>query len=598
MTKLFKKATKFFHKVPVVGKVVREIARIGDQIIKVPEKVVHKAVNDISGRTKIKKKAEEQQAQQRSNINEAKQRTLATLSTQYQQCLSEISNSKTIIANRLTNIIADKHAAINSISTARSAVLANNNNLATDELNNVIQILDQQANDLLTQLVEEIRELEHDLLQINQLESNIETDQQEAPRVLAELTQQLQTRLDTMIAAIEEKYNNLAEQQQSELTSSETEEHRIESEYLAEQNEINNRYNAHLNAVLHNIESWKKQASRRATRHFAINIASNIAANLIAPGISSAIGVTSKLGGALVQSVSCTTIDSIATGKMKHLPRSILKNAVTSGVTTIVQSGLEELLTPSNSNGLVVSTENNVVNSNRPVNHTNQPSRNNIGSRRINNSINNEPIAARTAIPKEFESSRAVFSNQLHLESINRGSHEISRTKSRTFCGYKGQRFNVGVTPYTNNRAATLAATPGAIHPTAGIVNQGSAGINIAEINFNKANISLDVLRLDTQIASEITTSLNGANNTLHYSADIAAAAAVVTAEIGPLKIPGTNLQCQATAKTALFGFKHHYEHGLNQPRKFMSSVKPIDFVVSGVCSPVEAGVQPKISGP
>lgn len=344
MTKFFKSTTKLFHKIPVVGKIIKETARAADHIVSVPQKAVHQVVNKLSGRDKIKKIALQQKEQQTQTINEAKRRSLAEVVESYQQCLASIEREHRDVTEERDKLIEDKEEIINYVNAAKTALLAGDQNILQEDLNPLIQLLDQQATDIIDQYVIEIQQLDRDIANVRQIQVDFLAQQGQTSDRLEVVQQELQNSLNDFSLKIEEHYERLLQQNQEELHLVIEQENYITSQYFKQTADIEKQYDAFLQQSLHQVDVWKKKAARKTTRNFALQIASSLVSNCIAPGISASLNVSSKLGLAAIKSATFSTIDSIVSGQIKQMPKKILKNTATSLVHPIVGTNIVEPL--------------------------------------------------------------------------------------------------------------------------------------------------------------------------------------------------------------------------------------------------------------
>lgn len=314
-------------------------------ILKKPAK---KVFNKMSGRDKIKKIAEQQKEQKTLEINSNKQQACAAITQHYQQYLAEIAENKRQMIEMQNILSADKEELVNYINQVKTGLLHNDRQGIQDDCNQIVALLDHQAAEIVEQYIAVVRDLETEIISFSQQQEEVVAQQSLTEAEISTISQQLPTQLDVLADQLAEKYESMLNDAANNLEELNNQEATVAAEYSKELANINKQYNDALENVVQQIDAWKKQASKKATKNFVIQTAAGIVANCVAPGISASFGVASKVGMAAIKSATFSTINSIATGQLKTLPKSMLRNVSTSIVNPLVSTNIVDPLGISN----------------------------------------------------------------------------------------------------------------------------------------------------------------------------------------------------------------------------------------------------------
>lgn len=274
----------------------------------VTEDLVNHGVNIVTGKSKIQEQAEQQVQQYKKDFERLKQDSLKNLELGYQNNLQEI------------------HRTIQNIENEKERLLIN---LATE------------LEDL---HIQEIRELDADLVVAQAAERAIILERENGLERMQLLERQGEEQFVAFVAEINARYEPLLQQCDNDLNAIRQQEQAMSLEYDNQRHSIIDQYNSQLDNIIKSIEDHKKKATRRATRDFAITVASTAVAGAVAPQIATALGISSKVGVAMVQAATASTVHSVATGQIEQLPAALLKNTATKGLIAISSVGASNVV--------------------------------------------------------------------------------------------------------------------------------------------------------------------------------------------------------------------------------------------------------------
>lgn len=625
-------------------------------ILKKPAK---KVFNKVSGRDKIKKIAEQQKEQKTFEINNSKQQACSAVQQHYQQCLAEIAANKRELIDMQNILAVDKQEIINYICQAKNNVLHQDPQALQERFNHIVNVLDHHATEIEAQYVMAIREVEAEIIAVSQHQAEVEVRQAVTEQEIRIISQRLSEQLDFLASTLENKYDELLNNNNGELASLENQESLLKSECSKELAIIHKQYNDALEVVVQQIDSWRTQASKKATKSFVIQTASGILANCIAPGISATFQVGSKVGMAAIKAATFSTINNIATGQIKTLPKTMLKNVATNIVNPLVSVNIVDPLNIANaslregisggiSNGILAKRANqnvlagiaqggvrayveqlleDIITSPEAavdVQHLQQAeAATTLSTQEVlgkNTSsidpkikeqpeakievkqaaslglfeFDREPLPAPTreelfpTKPPKSSFSKAIQKNEvgssLKIMERNDKFQPVSSHQGKIFDFVEqkardqsllpstvetrqdyaldvvrknyGPNTSIGITPFFSVKTSNSAYLPGVTK--AATETKVEAGINLLQTNSNRFKLAVDLGRIDVLAGAEMTVgaSLNGPivpKNSSYLSVQASAIAA--TAEIGPVRVPFSDIACTSSVKAGLLNY-------------------------------------------
>ena len=317
--------------VPLVGhsadKVLREAARVVDntagaavnlvgEVVDLVGDMAHDTVDIVTGKSKIKKQAEQQIQKSKIEFDRMKNNSLNDLDISYQESLQEIQ----VV---MQNIEAEKQ-----------------------------RLLDQKAVDLEVNYDQAMQLLITGSAVAEDTTRLLTAARDDGMQSIETLDQQFQEQMLAFAEEINARYQPLLEQCDNDLQAITAYEQAMALEYENQYGSIVAQYNSQLQAIVSNIQERKKKAIKKANINFAITVGSSIVAGVVAPKIVAALQIQTKVGAAMVNATTFSTVNSIATGQVAQLPSIVLKNTLTSGALAITGLntafiGREEITTSS-----------------------------------------------------------------------------------------------------------------------------------------------------------------------------------------------------------------------------------------------------------
>ncbi len=317
--------------VPLVGhsadKVLREAARVVDntagaavnlvgEVVDLVGDMAHDTVDIVTGKSKIKKQAEQQIQKSKIEFDRMKNNSLNDLDISYQESLQEIQ----VV---MQNIEAEKQ-----------------------------RLLDQKAVDLEVNYDQAMQLLITGSAVAEDATRLLTAARDDGMQSIETLDQQFQEQMLAFAEEINARYQPLLEQCDNDLQAITAYEQAMALEYENQYGSIVAQYNSQLQDIISNIQERKKKAIKKANINFAITVGSSIVARVVAPKIVAALQIQTKVGAAMVNATTFSTVNSIATGQIARLPSIVLKNTLTSGALAITGLdtafiGREEIATSS-----------------------------------------------------------------------------------------------------------------------------------------------------------------------------------------------------------------------------------------------------------
>lgn len=317
--------------VPLVGhsadKVLREAARVVDntagaavnlvgEVVDLVGDMAHDTVDIVTGKSKIKKQAEQQIQKSKIEFDRMKNNSLNDLDISYQESLQEIQ----VV---MQNIEAEKQ-----------------------------RLLDQKAVDLEVNYDQAMQLLITGSAVAEDATRLLTAARDDGMQSIETLDQQFQEQMLAFAEEINARYQPLLEQCDNDLQAITAYEQAMALEYENQYGSIVAQYNSQLQDIISNIQERKKKAIKKANINFAITVGSSIVSRVVAPKIVAALQIQTKVGAAMVNATTFSTVNSIATGQIARLPSIVLKNTLTSGALAITGLdtafiGREEIATSS-----------------------------------------------------------------------------------------------------------------------------------------------------------------------------------------------------------------------------------------------------------
>lgn len=276
--------------IPVVGRPVDKLLRETARVI---DKSAIGAFNTVTGKAKINKQAEQQIQKCQNEFAKLKNNSLKNLDRSYQENLTEIQQIIQEIENEKTRLLA--------------------------ELNSGVAEMHAQ----------EITALEIDLSGAREAEQAVISKKAEWLQQIEILERQSEGQLAVLAEEINARYAPLLEQCDNNLEALRQQEQAMSGEYENRRAVIIAKYNEQLDSTINQIEEHKKKAKKKATRNFMLSVASYAVAEVVTLPIAGTLGVSSKAGIAMTQTVTSATCNALITRKLEQLPLEVLKGEAT-----------------------------------------------------------------------------------------------------------------------------------------------------------------------------------------------------------------------------------------------------------------------------